>query len=96
MRASIILPLALSLLGFVVADGTTIDGATVSDGQTINIGTTVVQTGGDATGSDGTANTADGSSNAAAGAVGASFIENGWLVVGAAMGVAAGGLAFGL
>ena len=95
MRTSLILPLTLSLLGYVIADGTTINGATAS-GSDINVGTTVVQTGGDATGSDGAANTAAGSSNAAAGAIGATFIDSVWLVVGAGMGVAAGGLAFGL
>lgn len=98
MRATLILTGVVSLLGFVAAQdaGTTIDSTTVSGGQTFNLGTTVVQTGGDTTATDGAANTASGSSNAAAGPVGATVIDKVWLGVVAGMGIAAGGLAFGL
>ena len=92
MRASIILPIFISLLGMTVvrADGTTIDGTTVSSGQTVDVGATNIQSGGDVTG------TAGASGNAAAPAVGASVIDKVWLFAGAGLGVVAGGLAFGL
>ena len=103
MRATIILAGIVSLLGVATAAaaaGTTVDGTTVSDGQTLNFGTTISQSGGDVTGSDGAANTADatadGSSNAAASPVGATVIDKTWLGVVAAIGLATGGLAFGL
>ena len=102
MRAVTTFSVLVSLLGLVAAQGTTvgttIDGTTVSAGETTNIGTTVTQSGGDVTATDQPAATTTGSSQSSASSNGGNHIyagnvvDNVWLAVGAGMGVVAGGL----